>query len=293
MKRKIHILVALFVTFFVQSQTYVPLLDNINEWQLTNCYSGCVTDIYYTDGDTIVDGKSYKILDGFHFISRKFLLREDVPERKIYLNFIESTHSAETLLYDFSLSEGDSINIRNPISPFPTNGGYFLLDSIRNVVSNGENHKKFFFSPTPSNPFSTGNAIWVEGVGSLSMINAPGGEPNINGAGHLSCYFKNAELYYSNLDSIDGCSPSVLDIQQNLAPIEAALIFENGKPFLVHSENVSRYQIFDLSGKRIVSENNNGSKIIDLQTAKLLNGIYILVVENRNSQKKNFKLFIN
>ena len=59
----------------LHGQDYKPLLDNTNEWHVTNCYFGCLTDVYFTDGDTLVEGNNYKVLDGFHYISRSFLLR--------------------------------------------------------------------------------------------------------------------------------------------------------------------------------------------------------------------------
>jgi len=96
------------------AQEYKPLLDDYNEWHLTYCYTGCYTDVYYTDGDTIVDGMDYKVLDGFHFISRTFLLREELIERKVYLNFVQDTGNTEYLLYDFLLNVGDTFDMKNP-----------------------------------------------------------------------------------------------------------------------------------------------------------------------------------
>ena len=62
-------------------QAYIPLLDNQNEWHFTNCYEGCLTDIYYTNGDTIVNNKTHKILDGFHSTTN---LGTRGPTRVIY-----------------------------------------------------------------------------------------------------------------------------------------------------------------------------------------------------------------
>ena len=49
------------------------------------------------------------------------------------------------------------------------------------------------------------SAVWIEGIGSLSLINAPGGTPDVNGSGKLSCYFNDGNLVYSKLDSISQC----------------------------------------------------------------------------------------
>ena len=84
MKKPLYILL-LFLSNLAVCQEYTPLLDTYNQWSVRYCFSGCSTDVYYTNGDTIVDAMNYKVLDGYHFISRGFLLREDVTEKKVYL----------------------------------------------------------------------------------------------------------------------------------------------------------------------------------------------------------------
>ena len=180
------------------SQNYTPMLDTYNEWHFTTCFSGCLTDVYYTDGDTVVNGKTYKILDGFHYISRSFLIREDIATRKVYmLLYNPPAHSTEDLLYDFSIQVGDTMNMTNPISPFPYYPGKFICDSIVSkqlVDSNYYNH--FYFHPLDTLQASSQNAVWIEGVGSLSLINAPGGEPDENKVGNLTCFFKDGVSFY-------------------------------------------------------------------------------------------------
>ncbi len=200
-----------YVSNYALAQDYKPLLDNTNEWHFTNCYFGCLTDVYYTSEDTLVAGNNYKILDGFHYISRSFLLREDVPAQRVYLRKLSNNgNGQEYLLYDFSLEEGESMQMYNPITPFPEYAGTFVVDSIRaRILEDGQAYKHYYFSPDPTNNISDNNCVWVEGVGSLSIINAPSGLPDINGVGHLSCFFKQGELFYTNLDSISGCSPTL------------------------------------------------------------------------------------
>jgi hypothetical protein len=225
MKKRLNFLFYFFSALLF-SQDYVPLLDDYNEWQVTNCYFGCLTDFYYTDGDTITDGYNYKILDGYHFISRSILLREDILEKKVFLNFIQETGNTEYLLYDFSLNIDDSIDMKNPISPFIENAGYYNLDSIiSRPLVNGNDYRHFYLSPSESNIVSTTNAIWIEGAGSLSLINAPSGDPDINGVGHLSCFYKNGDYFYANLDSIDSCEPTIiLNINESNYPLSNVII---------------------------------------------------------------------
>ena len=277
------------------SQDYKPLLDNFNEWHLTTCYSGCLTDVYYTDSDTIVNGFNYKILDGYHFISRKFLLREDVEEKKVYLNFVEFSINEEYLLYDFSLNVGDSIDIKNPISPFPEDGGYYKVDSILyEELEDGNDYRHFYLSPTASNTISSTPAIWIEGVGSLSQINAPGGFPDVNGGGHLSCFFKNGELFYSNSHSTSECEP-ILDIRfpnSSLGAITLNTVITKGECRMYHTENVNTVEVYDFYGRKIIDFKSDGQPIISIDFSNFSTGLYFILAKTADLEKKIFKVIV-
>lgn len=289
--RIIHIIFSLFITIPCVAQDYKPLLDNYNEWQLTNCYSGCITDMYYTDGDTLVGGKNYKILDGYHFISRTFLLREELDSRKVYLNLVQQNR--EYLLYDFSLNIGDSINIKNPISPFPMDAGYFKIDSIFNrPLFDGNDYKHFYLSPTPSNTISSSPAIWIEGVGSLSLINAPGGFPDLNGVGLLTCFFKNGQLFYT---IVDDCEPLVLTKNDNntlLNEVSFNSLIKNGHFQMKNSQNIQHLAVFDLNGRKLMEIKPNNQEEIHLDFSNISNGMYLIVAQFSTFEKKVFKVLV-
>lgn len=293
--KNILYLITLFLCFPVWGQAYKPLLDDFNEWQFTSCYFGCLTDVYYTNGDTIVNGKNHKVLDGFHYISRSFLLHEEVAERKVYLTFVDPPINTEYLLYDFSLPIGDSIDMKNPITPFPEDAGYYILDSIvlRPLVDLND-YRHFYLSPAPSNTISTTEAVWIEGLGSLSLISAPSGYPDINGVGQLSCFFKEAELFYSDLDSIDACDPVILGIDTNknsLDEVEVLTLISNDC-ILNNTSEVRFVDVFDLNGRRLKTFDNNGDNRITLDLSTFKSGVYLLVVYNRYFNKKTFKLLV-
>ncbi len=294
MTRKYFFIIAFILCAKAWSQDYKPLLDDFNEWHITSCHFGCLTDVYYTDGDTIVDGKTHKILDGFHYISRTFLLHEEVANKKVYLTTV-SSGIEEYLLYDFSLTEGDSIHMRNPITPFPDDAGFFILDSIRSrTLADGNDYRHYYFSPTASNTISTNNAVWVEGVGSLSIINAPSGDPDINGAGHLSCFFKEAELFYANLDSISGCEPLILGLKDPKQELQNVEIYSSEAAcYLKNTTNVKDLVVYDLLGrkqKQMVNEDHASTLSFDISSLEA--GIYIIVIYNHRYQKRTFKIIV-
>ncbi len=280
MSKKITFFYFILSTLPFFGQAYIPMLNTQNEWHFTSCYEGCITDIYYTDGDTLVNNKMHKILDGYHYISRTFLLHEDVEEKKVSLTKISPTRIDEYLLYDFGLEEGATFEMKNPITPFPEEGGLFLLDSIRNVeIWAGTTRKHFYFSPHESNTISSQNAIWVEGVGSLSMINAPGGHPDINNVGLLNCFFKNAELFYSNLTlEVTVCEPTILSLSENKYREVIVYYPENDKSvcFIKNTENVKKIQLFDLNGRKLTEFENQDQNEIRIDLQSFSNGIYNL-----------------
>lgn len=294
--RKLLFILNLLLIVPCLAQNYKPLLDNFNEWHLTYCYHGCLTDVYYTDGDTIVDGKNYKILDGYHFISRTLLLREELDSRKVYLNLVARTGNTEYLLYDFSLNIGDSIDIKNPISPFPTDGGFYKVDSIvSQELADGNEYRHFYLSPTPTNTISNTTAEWIEGIGSLSLINAPGGYPDINSVGHLSCFFKNGELFYSNTHSSSGCEPVILsnDIgSSSLEKITLNTLIKDGQCQMHNTENIRFIDVFDLNGRKLTKIKTNGQEQLTLDFSNFSTGMYLIVAHSEKFQKKVFKVLV-
>lgn len=287
MVKKTLFLFLLTTVLTLQSQNYTPLLDQTNKWYVTTCYNGCITDSYYTNGDTLVNNKMHKILDGFHYISRTFLLHEDVTEKKVFLTKISGNRKDEFLLYDFSLQEGDSIQMNNPITPFPSDGGFYQLDSIRSVPSlNNLPLKHFYLSPTSSNTISTQPAVWVEGIGSLSIINAPGGYPDLNGAGQVTCFYKNESLFYS-LNSPFNTQCSIPE-----APLDLVVYYEPNDStwYVKNTSQVTTVTLFDVSGRKIKTFYNSNESQMTLTINDCSSGIYFLNFDFKSQKNQVVKI---
>ncbi len=287
----------ILVTFSYNStaQDYKPLLDFYNEWNVRWCYFGCDTDVYYTNGDTIVDGIGFKILDGYHYISRGFLLREDVPDKKVYLKVFLPNGTFDYLLYDFALEVGDSIDIKNPYTPFPEDAGYYKVDSIipRPLVD-GNDYKHFYLSPSVSNTTSKNNAIWVEGVGSMSIVTAPGGDPDIDGVGRVACMFKNGISFYSDLEIIDECEPTfILDTStytQKKSTVKAISTTFSGLYELINIEDFHEIELYDIKGVKLDFFMNDNQNSIAIDLTKYPTGIYLLIFKSINYPSQNLKV---
>lgn len=290
--RNFYFIIILFlVRTNLNAQSYTPMLDNQNEWQIISCYmDDCFKDIYYTNGDTLVNGQQHKVLDGYHYISRTFWLREEINTQKVYLTTSINEQTNEYLLYDFSMQEGDSIRMNNPITPFPEDGGFYTLDSIRQKPILGENTARhFYFSASPSNEAEeTYKPIWVEGIGSLSLVTAPGGHPNYFGVGHLSCHFKNGNLNYFDDTMQDSCD-SILKTINHSSHFQIQFHVQNSKGILRSETPLESLEIFSLSGEFIRKESARSQSNLDLNLGYLSKGIYFLRIKTINQQVKTIK----
>ncbi|UKN00637.1 T9SS type A sorting domain-containing protein [Paracrocinitomix mangrovi] len=274
-----HLLIGLSAT----AQNYRPLLKHFNEWHVVTCNNGCTEDVYFTDKDTLINGDHFHVLDGYHYISRTFLLREDTNDRQVFLYKIwDDKNSQEFLIYDFSLAVGDSVEIHNPISPLPSDPGYFRLDSTEWItLDDGEDYKFFYLTALNPGQAGTNNTIWVEGIGSLSLINTPGSMPLYDGAGNLSCFFNQLTLHYSDTDSIpNGC----VQVNTDLGLLDAIAdehfkIYPNPANKQIQIElnttlKPSFIKLVDSRGK-IVYQNDEGS-IEPIDVSVLENGLYFV-----------------
>ena len=295
MKKCFTIVMLVLTTISVWSQDYKPMLDNVNEWQFLTCYQGdcSLIDTYYTDGDTIVNNKPHKILDGFHYISREFLLREEVADKKVYLTTVIGGIIEEFLLYDFSLEIGDEFQMTNPYSPFPQDGGMFLLYDIQELpLEDGELYKHYYFTPAAGNTQSLWDATWVEGIGSLSIVTAPGGKPDFDDTGELCCSFVNGENIYSNLERIPSCD-ALLGAENEQELPGLTLLLEADAIRLIQAETVEKIRMFDVYGRLVDTITSEGKSELEISTSHLNTGLYIIIAETADDTTKTFKVILN
>lgn len=269
-------LVSLLLFFAIaqaNAQPYIPMLGETNEWRVVSCFNGCVTSAYFTSGETTVDGQTYRVLDGYHYINGNMLIREDVQERKVYLKQTFG-HSLlpEFTLYDFSLEDGDTVDVYNPLSPLPEDGGQFVLDSIVLKPLQTTEHRHFYLHAVDPQASQSEGTIWIEGVGALSLINSPGEGPTE--AEHLVCALKNDELMYTDLDSIYSCGSLSLEEQPSAPELQVYPNPASGFVQLSFTENVQplSMQLTSVDGRTVLVEPWQAQ----LDISGLPSGIYLL-----------------
>ncbi|MEI8137385.1 MAG: T9SS type A sorting domain-containing protein [Bacteroidota bacterium] len=279
MKKVLFFILTLCIGFKVKSQSYIPMLNSHAEWHVTNCFFGCITDKYYTKDDTTFKGHTYKFLDLYHY-NKNFVIREDTALRRIYMRIPGSlTDTSEWLLYDFKLSVNATMNLFNPGSPYPLKPGKFVLDSIKSKPLVTKNHRYFYLHSLDTIKSGVKNTLWIEGIGSLCLINTPGAPPKINGSGQLSCFFNNNIHEYQNLDSISSCLPIypigfneindakiTVKVKPNPASDKLQIILNEG------DFKGQKIEIINLVGTTVIEQDY--SKFIDISA--LTNGMYFV-----------------
>ena len=289
----------LFVFSFIfpnsfRAQPYIPLLNSSSEWHVTSCYFGCLTDKYYTTGDTVINSLHYKFLDQYHY-NKNFIIREDTISRKVFMRVLSDPSPAkEYLLYDFSLHVNDTTSIKNPSSPYPQYAGSFIVDSIKLKPLVNKTHRFFYLHAVDTIIANTKTTIWVEGIGSLCLINTPGAMPQINGVGQLSCYFYNGINEYKQLDSIADCvaiyTTGIKDIKKETNFHVTQNFDLKNISFSTNDEDIYKIQIYTVDG-RLIFLKENISNYLEINSEQLSPGLLLLKIENKKGNYYTCKLF--
>jgi hypothetical protein len=279
----------------IRSQAYTPMLTTYAEWHVTNCYFGCLTDKYYTVGDTVINTFHYKFLDLYHY-NKNFVIREDTNTRKIYMRLLfDPMPAKEYLLYDFSLHVNDTTSIQNPGSPYPKYAGSFVVDSIKLKPLVNKSYRFFYLHALDSITSNTKTTIWVEGIGSLCLINTPGAMPQINGIGQLTCYFNNGTNEYSNLDSITDCTPvhplGIKEINEPTNYLVTQNFDSKNISIIFKKEDIYKIQIYSIDGKLLFYKENSDSNHLEINIEPFTKGLLFLKIENENGFYSTYKLF--
>lgn len=173
--KKIFTLLLLTGILKGQAQGYQPLLaDSITEFnvvplyipiriQSSNCISG-QPGMHLAVNDSLYKGNTYKKFYQYSQSNYMGLMREDTAARKVY--FIPYCDTAETLLYDFSLTQGSTMNYTFQMSGGYVSSGTFMVDSIRLRHDYHTYRRHFYLRNHSDSPTSI--LEMIEGVGNVN-----------------------------------------------------------------------------------------------------------------------------
>lgn len=261
------LIISLSLKAQTQSYEYIPIVkEGLQIWTTDQKYGQYNEQYRYerlalTEEDTIIDGKSYKKL--YSFTEREFNIETatfvcGIRENENKQVFVASYHNQqEFLLYDFSLTEGDSILAES-------NGEYDLYFNVTDVDTidyNGVERRKITLQF-----YNYAWVTWIEGIGnkegllmdwrSYTMAMDP--MPNVR----LRCYEHNEECLYSDFsfnESIYDCyTPLYTGLEENETQNNILLYPNPAKErlYINTSIPIKQMTICNLLGQEIQKYNN-------------------------------------
>ena len=231
---------------------YHPIVEDGKQWNVLFSYpwnppepQHKYTDIYKIEGDTLVDGVSYKVmyttrnedLTGWSVCG---VIRETEDKQVLYRR---DGSSYDEILYDFSMEVGDTITMSG-------NGFYpdwmFVIET-NEILVNGEPRQQIVLE------YPWGDQeVWIEGIGSLYGIINSGSLFLMGGSTDLLCYYEDGDLIWQNTTpGYNECYIVNSGQQGNLAVTPDTLWFDEmyyyEKTFIINNPTDQPVTITDIS----------------------------------------------
>ncbi len=309
--KTIYLFLIICITgFYTSGQS---IIDTTKLWSIVDDYnvfmSGYTEDpsnSYYIkfSGDTIINSITYaKILKSTDSSQTNWTTigyaREDTTGKIYFRNLSDE----ESLAYDFSVEQGDTVTIWNTLTLNTLSPFQVVVDTTYYEFFAGMNRKTI--------ELGGGVEIWREGIGCMEGIDRYGWKTSglAGWSYRLLCYFKNDSLYY-HLNTYPECYypvPTQIQIQTvsskeiNIYPNPAT----NNLTVEITNDKLSQrdafgtnlnIEIVDLTGKQIMSSFRAGGEgissnrhITTINIKSLPAGIYFVKVEtNQGTVVKKF-----
>ena len=201
-------------------------------------------------------------------------LMQDSIAKKVYFKYAGTVSTATaTLLYDFSLVVGDSINYQP----------YAKISSIDSVLVGMEYRKRFNLSGVSG--IYSGAAI-IEGVGgTFGLLESPYRAEAASWG--LGCFKYYSNVYPSTIASCPLITRSSIGISKSINPNKLAIYpnpANDNFTIELNSSDNQTVQIFDVSGKLVLNQRINGKADIDV--SGLHEGVYYISSANAISVVK-------
>ena len=265
------------------AQNYESILgSNSTQWNITigNLW-GTGTDQHTVTGDTIINGYSYKVINGYSIGGFQGYLREDTIQGKAWYRNNQDT--IEFLIMDLELSVGDSMFVGGNWNPNP---GYYFVDSV--YTSNNRKHIRFDFEL-----FFMSNAKFtlIEGISSNLGFRYQDNDYINNFNPKLLCSYKNGTQEFGT----GQCIISGLNEITNEANIN---VYPN--PFIDYltidlsllKNKINQFDLITSTGRILVSGEVNNSKVAIENLDQYENGTYFIILRDNDGNMVNSKTII-
>lgn len=278
---------------FGQSNVYHPFPDSNAVWREANYTNPCVCTLsctnscgrelqYYMQGDTVMGAYSYHkvyLTSAYFFNANQATpttsfwagLRQDTMLRKVYCS-IPSKNVQDTLLYDFNLNVGDTLQgyLARPSLWILT------VDSIDSLLVGTSYRKRINFGPQlGSNEFK-----FIEGVGFAAGLFY--NDWTMEDGGQLICFMESSKALYPD----SNCAQYLFGIHQLDNKKNAVIVYPNPANDKLYFESAYKEtwsgEMFDLLGNRVKYLNLNSEQGEDV--SELKSGVYFVKLVSGNQK---------
>lgn len=312
MKKLTFLLILLLNSNFSNSQTYYPFPDSNAIWSQVskNIFDGTVYKKRYgLYGDTIINlktySKIYSLYDStlIHPNSTYYAaIREDSLKR-VYILF---DGLPEIILYDFSLSIGDTVWYDyggyaggGEINIYPQNHYKIvtLIDSI--LLLNNQYRRKI----TLYDNQGAYENIWVDGIGDINWVGLL--HPIVNDVitngdlYHLACFKHKDEVLFMDNPICAKCFCSLytdmikINKKQNEIniypnPVKSILYIDFG----ISIKKKLKIELYDVLGRIVIYKKTFNKIKTDINIVNLYAGIYFLIIKDEDNIIYRKKIFV-
>lgn len=300
MKKILLIIVGLFLIQGLSSQAYVPFPSDSARWNNLFWHQWSATDIsltnsvYLLEGDTILNGKSYKkvysFVTDYSYSSAGYIggLRED-NTKNIY--FFPTTVNLDTpgpisfpndtsehLLYTFDNLE---VGMLLPINEDATEIKVLAIDS----VLMGDKYRKRYKIQNDALLYID---YWIEGIGSNKDLFSPF-TYEFEWEYYTLCFTGSITYYLNSPNGEDSCHYSLPNVglneksslDFNLYPNPATQTLTIKSGIAKHSVSVN---IYSLTGQRVF-QNGMLNAALEINVERFEPGIYIVEITDAGTKK--------
>ncbi len=277
MKKSILLLFVFALSFRVSAQ-YHQIAKQGRVWYtyVQASWLGNSTMVLEVKGDTLLNGVQYSLLVRNDSIrnnpGQAALILEDTTAGSLTLYEIAGGTLRDTIHYDFSLSQGDTLKVKGSISSQPSN---FIADSVfYRTDFNNVQRKVIWLVGADPNTWCHNRvvSVWVEGIGATTYLGYPYPDCNaiIEAGFELKCAFDgNTKIYGDTVSTcykigLNEIRAHQLSFYPN--PVKNKLEIQSEFP-------VAKASLFSLNGT-LIRELTEVRDVIDVSALKP--GIFIL-----------------
>jgi len=220
-------------------------------------------------------------------------LREDISARRIY--YYDLSTSTERLLYDFSLSIGDTIHTGPGGS---ADGIVYNIDVVN--IGGVDRTRITFRAMTSTAPWSAGE--WVEGIGNTGLgglLGSPMMQPTCDCGTKTICFANNGVTQYHNanfasIDCDNVFSPAGIDVlASDLVSVSPNPATGTANFRFGSASGLSELVLADITGKVVFSTSIAGVDQVSVDTRAMNPGLYVYSIHTINGSVMNGKLVVS